>query len=132
MIFFLFLQNIRRRVYDALNVLRAIRIINKQKKTISWMGLQHSPQSLEVLNEQKKILRERIQQKQESVKELQKQVNPFTYFTSEHFLTDSLLQQFTAYDNIVNRNKAGPLVAVNFFITLNLPPGSSRTKISAS
>lgn len=55
------------------------------------MGLQHSPQSLEVLNEQKKILRERIQQKQESVKELQK--------------------QFTAYDNIVNRNKAGPLVA---------------------
>lgn len=96
------------------------------------MGLQHSPQSLEVLNEQKKILRERIQQKQESVKELQKQVNPFTYFTSEHFLTDSLLQQFTAYDNIVNRNKAGPLVAVNFFIALNLPPGSSRTKISAS
>src|SRR3990167_6775491 len=131
MIFFLFLQNIRRRVYDALNVLRAIRIINKQKKTISWMGLQHSPQSLEVLNEQKKILRERIQQKQESVKELQKQVNPFTYFTSEYFLTDSL-QQFTAYDNIVNRNKAGPLVAVNFFITRNLPPGSSRTKISAA
>ena len=32
-------KNIRRRVYDALNVLRAMRIISKQKKEITWVGL---------------------------------------------------------------------------------------------
>ena len=32
-------KNIRRRVYDALNVLMAMNIIKKQKKTILWVGL---------------------------------------------------------------------------------------------
>lgn len=31
-------KNIRRRVYDALNVLMAINIISKDKKMISWIG----------------------------------------------------------------------------------------------
>jgi len=32
-------KNIRRRVYDALNVLMAIGVITKEKKTITWVGL---------------------------------------------------------------------------------------------
>jgi hypothetical protein len=32
-------KNIRRRVYDALNVLMAMGIITKNKKTITWVGL---------------------------------------------------------------------------------------------
>lgn len=32
-------KNIRRRVYDALNVLMAIEIISKEKKEIQWKGL---------------------------------------------------------------------------------------------
>jgi hypothetical protein len=32
-------KNIRRRVYDALNVLRAMNVISKTKKEISWVGL---------------------------------------------------------------------------------------------
>jgi hypothetical protein len=32
-------KNIRRRVYDALNVLMAMNIINKEKKEIQWIGL---------------------------------------------------------------------------------------------
>jgi hypothetical protein len=32
-------KNIRRRVYDALNVLRAMNVISKIKKSISWVGL---------------------------------------------------------------------------------------------
>lgn len=32
-------KNIRRRVYDALNVLMAINIISKEKKEIKWIGL---------------------------------------------------------------------------------------------
>lgn len=44
-VFVLFVQsnydekNIRRRVYDALNVLLAIGVIQKDKKTITWSGL---------------------------------------------------------------------------------------------
>ena len=32
-------KNIRRRVYDALNVLMAMNIISKEKKEIKWVGL---------------------------------------------------------------------------------------------
>jgi transcription factor Dp-1 len=32
-------KNIRRRVYDALNVLMAMEIISKDKKEIQWKGL---------------------------------------------------------------------------------------------
>lgn len=32
-------KNIRRRVYDALNVLMAMNIISKEKKEIKWLGL---------------------------------------------------------------------------------------------
>jgi len=32
-------KNIRRRVYDALNVLMAMGIISKEKKRIEWIGL---------------------------------------------------------------------------------------------
>ena len=33
------MKNIRRRVYDALNVLMAMNIIEKEKKEIRWVGL---------------------------------------------------------------------------------------------
>lgn len=35
-------KNIRRRVYDALNVLMALQIISKDKKEIRWIGLPSS------------------------------------------------------------------------------------------
>lgn len=35
-------KNIRRRVYDALNVLMAMNIISKEKKEIRWIGLPSS------------------------------------------------------------------------------------------
>ena len=35
-------KNIRRRVYDALNVLMAMDIITRQKKDIVWRGLPHN------------------------------------------------------------------------------------------
>jgi hypothetical protein len=43
-------KNIRRRVYDALNVLMAMDIITKEKKEIRWVGLPtHSKQDLHKL-----------------------------------------------------------------------------------
>ena len=43
-------KNIRRRVYDALNVLMAMDIISKEKKEIRWRGLpSNAKQDLELL-----------------------------------------------------------------------------------
>uniref|UniRef100_A0A2R9CCP5 Transcription factor n=1 Tax=Pan paniscus TaxID=9597 RepID=A0A2R9CCP5_PANPA len=53
-------KNIRRRVYDALNVLRAVSIISKEKKEIKWIGLPTNS-NLEV-ERQRRL--ERIKQKQ--------------------------------------------------------------------
>lgn len=49
-------KNIRRRVYDALNVLMAMNIISKEKKEIKWIGLPTNSaqecQNLEVIFQQ--------------------------------------------------------------------------------
>lgn len=79
-------KNIRRRVYDALNVLMAMNIITKEKKEIKWVGLPtNSAQECKHLEEQKNERIERIRQKQQQLKEL-------------------LVQQI-AFKNLVERNK---------------------------
>lgn len=56
-------KNIRRRVYDALNVLMAMDIITKDKKEISWQGLPPAPAStLERLRNERARLRAKLQQ----------------------------------------------------------------------
>ena len=79
-------KNIRRRVYDALNVLMAMNIISKEKKEIKWIGLPtNSVQECKYLEDQKSVRMERIKQKQQQLKEL-------------------MVQQI-AYKNLVERNK---------------------------
>ena len=58
-------KNIRRRVYDALNVLMAMGIITKEKKEIFWKGLPQGPQlSLDRLKgERLKVLQKLDQQR---------------------------------------------------------------------
>lgn len=49
-------KNIRRRVYDALNVLMAMDIITKEKKEIRWVGLPtHSKQDLHKLEVRRRL-----------------------------------------------------------------------------
>ena len=49
-------KNIRRRVYDALNVLMAMDIISKDKKEIQWKGLPRtSINDIEELYQQKVV-----------------------------------------------------------------------------
>nr|XP_054536257.1 transcription factor Dp-2 isoform X12 [Pan troglodytes] len=52
-------KNIRRRVYDALNVLMAMNIISKEKKEIKWIGLPTNSaqecQNLEIEKQQRRI-----------------------------------------------------------------------------
>ncbi|XP_070539378.1 transcription factor Dp-1-like isoform X2 [Ptychodera flava] len=79
-------KNIRRRVYDALNVLMAMNIISKEKKEIRWIGLPtNSAQECANLELEKKAKEDRIRQKTQQLQEL-------------------ILQQI-AFKNLVQRNK---------------------------
>jgi len=64
-------KNIRRRVYDALNVLMAMNIISKEKKLIKWLGLPtNSIQECLDLVKEKKELVDRIKAKTHQLHEL--------------------------------------------------------------
>ncbi|XP_055372476.1 transcription factor Dp isoform X2 [Condylostylus longicornis] len=64
-------KNIRRRVYDALNVLMAMNIISKDKKEIRWIGLPtNSVQQCRNLEKENQKRRERIERKHQQLREL--------------------------------------------------------------
>ncbi|KAK8743774.1 hypothetical protein OTU49_001260 [Cherax quadricarinatus] len=80
-------KNIRRRVYDALNVLMAMNIISKEKKEIRWLGLPtNSAQECRKLEQERHKRVERIKLKTQQ-------------------LQDLILQQI-AFKNLVERNRA--------------------------
>ncbi|XP_071690624.1 transcription factor-like protein DPB [Rutidosis leptorrhynchoides] len=67
-------KNIRRRVYDALNVIMAMDIISKDKKEIQWRGLPRTTQSdVEEIKRECLAIRSRIDKKAAYLKELQDQ-----------------------------------------------------------
>lgn len=67
-------KNIRRRVYDALNVLMAMDIISKDKKEIQWKGLPRtSLNDIEELKTERLGLRNRIEKKSAYLQELEEQ-----------------------------------------------------------
>lgn len=69
------MKNIRRRVYDALNVLMAMNIIEKEKKEIRWVGLPTSSvQECRRYEEEKIQRQESIRKKTEQLQELVIQV----------------------------------------------------------
>lgn len=64
-------KNVRRRVYDALNVLMAMNIISKEKKEIKWIGLpSNKKQECHELDNEKKKRQERISEKSDILKSL--------------------------------------------------------------
>ncbi|KAG5583659.1 hypothetical protein H5410_054286 [Solanum commersonii] len=67
-------KNIRRRVYDALNVLMAMDIISKDKKEIQWKGLPRTDANdIEELKTERLNLRNRIEKKAAYLEELEDQ-----------------------------------------------------------
>ncbi|XP_018443142.1 transcription factor-like protein DPB isoform X1 [Raphanus sativus] len=67
-------KNIRRRVYDALNVLMAMDIISKDKKEIQWRGLPRTSLSdIEELKAERLSVRNRIEKKIAYAQELEEQ-----------------------------------------------------------
>lgn len=64
-------KNIRRRVYDALNVLMAMNIISKEKKEIRWLGLPtNSAQECRKLEQERHKRFERIKLKTQQLQDL--------------------------------------------------------------
>lgn len=93
-------KNIRRRVYDALNVLMAMNIISKEKKEIRWLGLPtNSVQEANNLEADKLKRMERIKAKTQQLQDLILQVmNSWrcvlgSYLTSNFQLLDHCLQK---------------------------------------
>uniref|UniRef100_A0A2M3Z4F4 Putative e2f-like protein n=1 Tax=Anopheles braziliensis TaxID=58242 RepID=A0A2M3Z4F4_9DIPT len=81
-------KNIRRRVYDALNVLMAMKIISKEKKEIRWHGLatSNTMEECDELEKENEKARRRIVEKQQA------------------FL--DLVQQHVALKSLIARNQA--------------------------
>ena len=81
-------KNIRRRVYDALNVLMALEIISKDKKSISWKGFPSCCES----DEQDALLRS-LARAEEQREEQEVQL-------------ENLILQYVSTANLLKRNKA--------------------------
>lgn len=78
-------KNIRRRVYDALNVLMAMNIISKEKKEIRWIGLPTN--SLQECHQLEKEMQKKIM----IIREKEKQL-------------DDLIMNQIAFKNLAQRN----------------------------
>lgn len=79
-------KNIRRRVYDALNVLMALKVLDKEKKEIKWKGLPvNLLEECKQLEEEKSRKTELLQQRVEELSEL--------------------VLQLISYKNLVGRNR---------------------------
>jgi len=79
-------KNIRRRVYDALNVLMAMDIISKEKKEIRWKGLpSNAHHDLELLEREKSQKEAEVRKKRDLLRDL--------------------IMQGVRYRNLVKRNQ---------------------------
>ncbi|TYH54473.1 hypothetical protein ES332_D09G171500v1 [Gossypium tomentosum] len=112
-------KNIRRRVYDALNVLMAMDIISKDKKEIQWKGLPCTSLSdIEDLKTERLGLRNRIDKKAAYLHELE--------------------EQFVGLQNLIQRNEqlyssgnaSGGGVALPFILVQTRPHATVEVEIS--
>ncbi|GAB2272307.1 hypothetical protein Dimus_007127 [Dionaea muscipula] len=112
-------KNIRRRVYDALNVLMAMDIISKDKKEIQWRGLPRtSPSDIEHMKVERIELRNRIEKRAAYLQELE--------------------EQYIGFQNLIHRNQRlygsgnGPSagVALPFILVQTRPNATVEVEIS--
>lgn len=78
-------KNIKRRIYDAFNVLVAMNIIEKDKKEIKWVG---SPEldNISNLRKTKSEIKERISKKREILEELKRQYELYEKLTERNIV----------------------------------------------
>eukprot|EP00891_Asterochloris_glomerata_P009051 jgi/Astpho2/9051/Aster-02710 len=123
-------KNIRRRVYDALNVLMAMEIIAKEKKDIQWKGLPRGHSSTtDRLRGERARLTEQLQKQQEFIGELCAQQRMFRNLVARNRdVPQEQLQRQLAANGGVGRNpvqlpfiliQVGPEATVEIQITDN-------------
>ncbi|KAI9318822.1 E2F/DP family winged-helix DNA-binding domain-containing protein [Dichotomocladium elegans] len=98
-------KNIRRRVYDALNVLMAMGIIAKDKKEIRWLGI---PPSFNRSQDRQQ------QQKQEQVEaEIKEEEMRYQLLTEQiqevHLAITHRLNEYLRLGDLINRNEKQPV-----------------------
>lgn len=83
-------KNIRRRVYDALNVLLATGVIAKEKKYIRWVGFPDGTESKEEarLLQEKTELLEALKQSQSELDEIRNQIKIYHTLITRNEFTD--------------------------------------------
>ncbi|BDA50945.1 probable transcription factor Dp-1 at N-terminal half [Coccomyxa sp. Obi] len=114
-------KNIRRRVYDALNVLMAMDIITKDKKEISWQGLPPAPAStLEKLKAEKARLIAKLHQQHNYLKETSKQHAAYRNLIMRH-----LDRPASALASMAAPNGAAPTALPLPFILIQVNPEAS-------
>ncbi|XP_073143377.1 transcription factor-like protein DPB [Henckelia pumila] len=112
-------KNIRRRVYDALNVLMAMDIISKDKKEIQWKGLPRtSLNDVEELKNERIGFRNRIQKKAAYLAELEEQYAGL----------QSLIQRNVQQYGLGNAPSGG--VALPFIMVQTRPHATVEVEIS--
>ena len=96
------MKNIRRRVYDALNVLLAMNIIEKNKKDIHWVGLPtSSAQEMKRLEEDK--VNERMNRNNNN--EGMAQVRRMERIKEKSETLQEMIMQLVAYKTLVDKNR---------------------------
>lgn len=111
-------KNIRRRVYDALNVLMAMEIITKEKKQISWKGLPSNvDHDLESLRRERKYLEATIHKKRGHLQELLLQVG---------FLHLMLLNSGQPFEPTWHFSHENIYLYIHFF---SAPPAHTQTHL---
>ena len=102
-------KNIRRRVYDALNVLMAMDIIYKDKKEISWKGLPTTAsQDLEMLHRELSFRQSEVNRKRDALQELLMQQVCF-----RNLVEHNAKRQGTAMDVTKDNKIPLPFIVVN-------------------
>lgn len=67
-------KNIRRRAYDALNVLSAVELVEKEKKVVRWNRKSiHNEEDIDALQKERELTLIRIQEKKKYLQELKTQ-----------------------------------------------------------
>lgn len=92
-------KNIRRRVYDALNVLMALEIITKDRKQIKWLGIPPHHHQEEQPQDCSSELEQQIMKE-----ELRRNVLMDSVQNSRHVLDDTI-KRFTRLEKLVERNQ---------------------------
>ncbi|CAJ0581221.1 unnamed protein product, partial [Mesorhabditis spiculigera] len=113
-------KNIRRRVYDALNVLIALRLIKRDKKTIVWANVDST--RVDYPSEEIHALREIVQHRQKIIGEM----------LSEIVSTKSLCERNATYEQVHGVPHSDDVITMPFALLLANPKYGYRCRVDTN